>query len=304
VSSEQFNIGYANADVYEDILPPHYYQGTEDVDLIAALLHDKLGPPPTEPTAQVLDLGCGPGRITTVLAPYAAALTGTDKSVGMIGKFERRFPTATARCEDTETIVHALHTEGRARTFDIIGAFWSMSYPLLECFEDTTADGVVVTTDPDTGRRRAERLIDHLVTLLAPGGHLIMLFFDAHTAEQRLVTKLWERIAPFPGTGRDYTWRLLEQGLLDAEARGHGILHHTRLPGVAVAESDQAARDWFLTGHLNSYAGLSEDPEVHQAIADFTAQHRQPDGRIMIPSGVHLVHFHALGHHNLLPTTA
>jgi hypothetical protein len=53
-----------------------------------------------------------------------------------------------------------------------------MSYPLLECFEDTTADGVMLTSDPATGTARARCLVNNLVTLLAPDAHLVMLFFD------------------------------------------------------------------------------------------------------------------------------
>lgn len=292
-NSEEFNIGYASADVYEKMLPPHYYGGKEDTDLIRSHLHQHLGPAPAEPTARVLDLGCGPGRITTALAPYAAHLCGTDKSQGMIDTFQKRFPGAESRCQDTESALKALHGEGVAHHFDLIGSFWSLSYPLLECFEETNADDVLLTSDPETGRQRAADIVRRLVELLAPGGHLIMLFFDAHTEEQRLVTSLWERIAPFPGTGRDYTWRLLEQGLLDAEASGMGAFSQSRLPGVALAADRTAAREWFLTGHLNSHAALRDDPDVHQVIDAFVAQHTTDQGSVLIPSAVRLIHFHA-----------
>lgn len=121
----------------------------------------------------------------------------------------------------------------------------------------------------------------------------MMLFFDAHTPEQRLVTRLWERIAPFPGTGRDYTWNLLRSGLHDAEADGLGELTMTRLPGVAVAATAQTARDWFRLGHLNALPQLLNDSQVCSDIDAFVSQHQQPDGRVLIPSGVNIVHFHA-----------
>lgn len=130
-----------------------------------------------------------------------------------------------------------------------------------------------------------------------------MLFFDADTEEQRLVTDLWERIAPFPGTGRDYTWRLLHDALVAAELEGHGTLRHERLPGLAVTESVAAAREWFLTGHLNNYIGLCEDPDVKGAIETFVRKHAQPDGRVFVPSAVHFVDFHAESHRSChLPT--
>lgn len=291
-SDEAFNVGYLDAAVYQAMLPPHYYHGTDDVGLVRQLLDRELGPPPATPSRRVLDLGCGAGRVTTVLVPYAGELLGTDKSHGMIEAFRCTFPRAEVRRGDTETVVRALH-EQRPRTFDLIGSFWSMSYPLLECFEDTTAHGVVTTTDPATATTRARTLIRRLVELLAPDGHLVMLFFDAHTPEQRLVTRLWERIAPFPGTGRDHTWNLLRTGLHDAEADGLGQLTTTRLPGVAVAATARAAHDWFRLGHLNALPQLLKDPQVRAELDAFITQHQQPNGRILIPSGVNIVDFHA-----------
>ncbi len=46
------------------------------------------------------------------------------------------------------------------------------------------------------------------------------------------MTRLWERIHPFPGSGREHTWHLLLDGLRDAETHGHGRLTTARLPGV------------------------------------------------------------------------
>lgn len=288
---EPFNIGYADAGLYEAMLPPHYYGGLEDTDLIRDQLHHFYGEPHRREGLRVLDLGCGPGRITTVLAPYADTLIGTDKSAGMIDQFKTRFLDAEAVCADTETVL-AQFIEQQRRV-DLIGSFWSMSYPLLECFETTTAQGVVTTSTLDAGIARAHALINHLIELLAPDGRLLMLFFDASTAEQRLVTRLWERIQPFPGTGRDFTWNLLQRGLQDAEAAGRGQLTTRRLPGVAVAENLEAAIQWFRIGHLNTYSPLVDNPDVIAEITGFARAHQRSDGRILIPSGVHLLDFHA-----------
>lgn len=291
MSTQEFNAGYRHSEIYEEVLPPHYYGGREDLDLVRDFLSTQLGA--RDQQYEVLELGCGPGRLTTLLKPYAANLLATDKSEGMVSAVRHRLPDISTRCADTESVIHTLHDEGRANNFDLIGAFWSMSYPLLECFEETTADGVISTADPETGYARARSLLRGLVDLLAPGGRLIMLFFDADTEEQRLVTRLWEQIAPFPGTGRDYTWRLLHDTLIDAEFEGRGTFHHARIPGVAVTQSATAARDWFLTGHLNNYAELCADQEVHNAIDAFVRKHLQSDGSVLIPSAVHFIDFHA-----------
>ncbi|BAJ29150.1 MULTISPECIES: class I SAM-dependent methyltransferase [Kitasatospora] len=293
MSVETFNIGYKNADVYKEMLPPHYYGGTEDTDLVAELLEEIHGPADGRPRdLRALDLGCGPGRASWPLARYGS-LHGADKSEGMIERFRSAFPAAEATVGDTERVVADLLAEGRAGSYDLVGSFWSLNYPLLECFEETSADGVVSVGDPEAGLVRARRIVDGLTRLLTADGHLVMLFFDADSAEQRLVTELWERIAPFPGTGRDYTWRIVEDVLLRAEREGRGTLDVRRLAGVAVAEDAAAAREWFRVGHLNTFPGLVDDPEVIARIDAFVAGHTAEDGRVMIPSGVRLVHFRA-----------
>ncbi|BEL07211.1 hypothetical protein Q0Z83_054020 [Actinoplanes sichuanensis] len=294
MSLESFNIGYRSAETYETMLPPHFYGGVEDVDIVAGIMRDVYGPHvPGAAGLRILDLGCGPGRVTEVLAPYASDLHGTDKSEGMVRQFAATFPGAKATVGDTESVVAALLGSGHAGTYDVVGSFWSMSYPLLECFEETGADGVFVVGERDAGVQRAERIVDGLTRLLGENGNLVMMFFDASSAEQQLVTSLWERVAPFPGTGRDYTWRLLEEGLQGAERKGRGSLTTSRLSGVAVAADAAAARDWFLIGHLNSFPDLINDPEVVAEIDEFAARHTGADGRVFIPSGVHVVHFRA-----------
>lgn len=293
MNKRQFNAGYRNSEVYDEILLPHYYSGKEDLELVRDHLGTHLGPPPTTGQDEVLELGCGSGRLTTLLAPYAAELLATDKSEDMISAVRQRFPGISTRCADTESVVRTLHAEGKGNNFDLIGSFWSLNYPLLECFEETTENGVVSSNNFEDGLARARSLLHDLIALLAPAGRLIILFFDADTEEQRLVTKLWERIAPFPGTGRDYTWRLLHDALIKAELEGRGTFYHARLPGVALARSLTAAREWLLTGHLNNYSELCTDPEVHSAIDTFAGEHRRADGTVCIPSAVHFVEFRA-----------
>ena len=55
----------------------------------------------------------------------------------------------------------------------IVGAFWSLSYPLSAYIETLTSQGIHTGPDPAEGLRRAAGFVDALIGLLAPGGHLL-----------------------------------------------------------------------------------------------------------------------------------
>jgi len=287
----EFKAVYQTAGIYDAVLPPHYYSGAEDIDLIARLLAEHYGPPRHQ--LSMAEFGCGTGRITGRLAPYARRLVAIDSSPAMLGSFQERFPHAQTQCLDTRQAVTQMLDEGLAGAFDVVGAFWSLSYPLGECFEGLTADGVDPVPDGDGAHRQATQFVRNLVRLVADNGHLVVLLFDAETREQRLVTRAWETIAPSPRGGRSYTRHLLLGQLRAAEDRGEGWLTHTRRSGVAVAPSSDAAREWFNHVHFKNLSALVNDPEVQAAVAVFVDEHTKLSGEVILPSGVHLIDFHA-----------
>ena len=291
---EQFRAVYEAAGVYDRRLLPHYYDGVEDVDLVTELLHRHYGQPAAD--LAVVEFGCGTGRITTRLAPYARRLIAADYSPTMIEAVKARFPQAETLCADTRDAVARLLDDGHRGGFDVVGAFWSLSYPLGEFFETMTADGVQPVDDVTRAREQAAAFVRDLVSLVAPGGHLLALFFDAETPEQRLVTRLWERIAPFPEEGRSYTLNLLLNGLRRAEAAGYGTLTHTRHGGAAWAPDRDAALAWFTVVHLKSFPALINDPDVQREVASFVERYERPAGDVALPSGVHVIDFHAAAH--------
>jgi SAM-dependent methyltransferase len=277
--------------VYEQILLPHFFDGVEDVDLVARLMAEHYGHPGNNRRLDVLDLGCGTGRITAVLAPYAATLLGVDSGEPMIAAFLERFPDGDAMCSDIREAVEGMLADGMAGRFDIVGAFWSLSYPLLDLFEELTAEGVRPRDDVASARARAEEFVRDILRLIAPNGHLIIMFFDSDTPEQQLVTQLWERIAPFPGSGRGYAREIVIEALRDAERRGEGRMVHTRHGGVAAAPSLDAARLWFEVVHLKSFPALLANPATRAVIDGFVKRCEQSSGEVLIPSGTHLIDF-------------
>jgi SAM-dependent methyltransferase len=292
-----FHAVYEEAGVYDEVLLRHYFAGREDTDLVAEWLLDRFGPPRSaEATGpgglRVVEFGCGTGRVTERTAPYAATLLGSDYSSVMTCAFADRFPSAETLCADTREAVSVLLNGGYAGGFDLVSAFWSLSYPLGACFETLDAAGIHPVADLQAALAAASALVTGLVDLLAPDGHLLALLFDSDSPEQRLVTWAWEKVAPTPFGDRAYTRTVLREELLAAEIAGRGALTWIRLPGVAVAPDRSAAVRWFTAVHFKDLPQLTTDREVMEAVTDFVGCWTGADGTVTLPAGVHLIDFY------------
>lgn len=306
-----FRAVYEEPGVYDEVLLRHFFAGREDTDLVSDWLTSHYDDPstagrPDRRQLRVVEFGCGTGRVTDRTAPYATTLLGCDYSPVMTQTFADRFPQAQTLCADTRDAVTQLLRNGHRGSFDLVSAFWSLSYPLGACFETLDATGIAPITDLQEADQTASALVNGLLDLLAPDGHLLALLFDSDSPEQRLVTWAWEKIAPTPFGDRAYTRTALHRHLLAAELAELGALTWTRSPGAALAPDRATAVRWFTAAHFKDLLQLTADREVMDAVHDFVDRWTNADHTVTLPSGVHLIDFHrgAVGAAHLPPRTS
>ena len=106
------------------------------------------------PATRVLDVGCGVGRWSRLLAARGAVVTGIDLSAGMIGEARRRAAAAgvSARCRFLVQDLAQLHI---GEQFDLVVAVTVLQHML----------------DPAAVRAALQRMAAHL----APGGRMVLL---------------------------------------------------------------------------------------------------------------------------------
>jgi SAM-dependent methyltransferase len=161
---------------------------------------------------QVLDLGCGYGRLSNVMADHRSdlVLTGQDIAMGYCSRFEQ----AIGRCVQAE----------------------ASQLPFI----DESFDGILaVTCLMYVAPERISELLNRLRLLLRPGGVLLLL--DPGLEVQRLVARVRGAEASSPTGGQGFTCE--EYGQL---AKGAGFIIRARggnpwmsmalmIPGVAKA---------------------------------------------------------------------
>lgn len=292
--SDRFRAVYEQAGVYDKQLLPHYYDGVEDVELVARHLRRTFGPPTA--SLKIVEFGCGTGRVSTALLPYARNFTACDYSAVMVDAVREGFTGVETLVGDTRDCVTLLHSRRLGGKFDVVAAFWSLSYPIGEFFETMTPAGIIPVADPTAARGAADDFLSAMISLLAPGGRFLALYFDSDTPEQKLVTRAWERIAPFPGGDRSYTREIFFGGLRSAEDAGIGTVSVYRFGGHAMASDADTARAWFNVVHFKGMSALVDSPDLAREVDEFIAARTLESGEVSIPSGVYLVDFQRAPH--------
>ena len=143
-----------------------------DPAILAAATAEIIDWLPLPPGADVLDLGCGIGRIAGALAPRCRSVRGLDVSAGMVAEARRRHPALRFEQTDGQTLDRLAD-----RSLDLIIAVDSFPY--------------IVQTGPETVAAH----LSGAARALRPGGALIILnlSYRADLAQDRADAEGWAR---------------------------------------------------------------------------------------------------------------
>jgi len=228
-------------------------------------VRDLLAAVPNTHVARAVDLGCGPGNSTEVLAAHfpGAAISGLDNSADMIEAAHKRLPGTRFDLVD-------LQRWTPAETYDVI-----LSNAVLQWVPDH------------------ETLIPALLSHLAPGGSLAVQMPDnleepAHRLMRLVAAKprFADTLASAAGSraprrGADWYYRLLAPhcGRVDVWLT---IYHHV-LPG-----GSGAVVEWFKGSGLRPFLAPLNEQDKAAYHAEYTSEIAQaypalPDGTVLLP---------------------
>lgn len=279
---------YAKAGIYDASLPPYRFGAdndhlVDDEEILRETVEGLFGKPAHQ--LDILEIGAGTGRMSQVLSPFARNLTVSDKYSGVLEDLRSKLPEATVIQSDTRELPTHLPME---QQFGLVGAYWTLSYPIGDCLETIEDNKIIPVPDLDEGVREASEMIGRLVNYIRPdGGVFNAYFFDSESAEQQVVTKIWEQFGPDPGGRRSFT-REIAAAALESAAGTHGYpfeqRHHT---GKAPFRSKQDMIAWFALCHAKGKPALVNTRVFEEETARLAEEYANADGTVDLPVGMY-----------------
>jgi SAM-dependent methyltransferase len=248
---------YLQSDVYEQTRPRYvWHENRSEEEIIYELLQG-LVQTRSDLFSLVVELGCGTGRFTQLLANFSKNLVAIDPSASMVS-YCRQLLQGISSCKIYQASAEKVVASGIISKVDLVAAFWSLSYPLQSFLE--LRQGVDGNIIQQVSNEDAENEIQLFLSGLFQENATriyIIIFFDEKSEEQTWVTNQWLRLAPLPGGGRDFIWLKLENYLDQLSQRGHSVKIET-IKGVLVCDDEEHLTRVFLDHHLRGMIPIGE----------------------------------------------
>lgn len=278
---------YEQADLAGENLPPRLFRTIAGLVPDEGVLYNWMRKQYGEPRHQldILEVGAGGGRMTQILAPYAARLVCTDRSAASLDALSSRFLQAETVHADTQDLDKLLKP---ARQFDLVGAFWTLNYPIHELLETTEGGRPVQRPDIESGIDEAVTMVDSMTDYIRRDGQLVAYFPDSSSPQQQAITRIWNEVLGGDlSSQQDLTRDVAVKGLQRGAQRNRMNFYATHYEGIAPFPNSEAMVSWY-TGHLAQGLGnLASTHVIEQETESLVRTYLTEEGRIDVPVGMY-----------------
>ncbi|MBS3105051.1 class I SAM-dependent methyltransferase [Candidatus Woesearchaeota archaeon] len=178
-------VEYSDAQYYQYILPRYLFEGVEDTEKLEEwfLAETNSG---SQKFKRVLELACGNGRGTRIVAKYANELDAVDLSPSMISSAQTVKNLTNVRFYrgDMFEFTNKLARENRLHEYDLIFSFWGIFYGTNDEFITVDQHGNLLALDPQSATQKAERNLRTLFDNLTQGTQFLFFHVRSDTEEQ------------------------------------------------------------------------------------------------------------------------
>lgn len=281
---------YLVPEFYEKLRPRYMWKNIQSEESLIADILDNIVHTQSVRFPLAIELGCGTGRFTKVLAQFSEHLIAIDPSELMVSHCSKLLQNMTS-CDVYQSSAQDIVASGIVSKANLVTAFWSLSYPLQSFFELTLEnDGRIVQKGTDAEAvKQAELFLNNLFSNDVRCTYLF-IFFSDESEEQKWVTKKWQQIGLLPGGSRNFTWLLLKKHLDRLIKQGH-IVKSEIIEGWLNCPDELTLVNVFLDHHLRGLTPLqtNRDELITELIEEMSCFRFEENGSFQVPSAFRLV---------------
>lgn len=251
--NQSFSI-YLDPDYYLNILPDYVFAGKSDEQLLENYLRVNTANG-RKKIKMVLELGCGPGRMTKVIEKYALSVNAVDLSDEMLKITKSREWNGGVRFWHSEMFDFVKKHQSIVRKTDMVLSLWAMNYGLNREFA-LRENGRVILYDFKKAKRKSLNKLNLLFDSMHSGARFLFFHYDPSSQEQKLAHKYWKRILPFPFGQKSPSLYVLKEFFKHSKGIDYKI---TRVRGVVRFGSIDKLLETYMNFHFHTLFNSKKD---------------------------------------------
>ncbi len=190
---------YLDPSYYEKILPKYNFNGKSDEEILEGWLKDKIKEQGHK-FKLGLELGCGSGRGTNILAKYCEKIVAVDLNKKMLELAKKRFASNNKIIFYNEEMLEFVDKNKQLMNdVDLVVSFWAINYSLNAefAFRDPQKK-IFQSKNPELALSRGIKKLESLFDNISDDSKFIFFHYDPESEEQKIAHYCWEKIVQFP----------------------------------------------------------------------------------------------------------